>query len=203
MFYTRASFFAKVFDLKFLHVIEWIEALPVEHRDYLTRNQNLSIELYSTDLSESYIVVNKVLWEECRRFGNLYTVKHKDHFVALARLANWFLWCSKPIHNAITFNYTYLFDPTRSYWDRRDPWRSCSWAESAEGFLKHDLGSFLMPCSQYARLTRGQKGVMKTEALRMVECLDKGFQKANKVARENQLGWDKRMTLVKRHFEKW
>jgi hypothetical protein len=202
VFFARSKFQAEVYNLDFSHITGWVESLSIEHRFYLTKNQNISITMIEPEIPPA---VTRQVWAECRRFGNLYIIKHKAHFISFGRLANWFLWCSKPIQTAFQFNYKIPYNRSKHYWTRGDYWSrsTCSWAYMAVELLKHDVGSFTMPCTQIANLSNEQKKLMKKEALRMVESLDKSFWNAFRAAPSDQLLWHTTHKSVKQYFEKW
>ncbi|KAF3044074.1 hypothetical protein E8E12_008988 [Didymella heteroderae] len=83
MYFPEASFTWIVKNLNFTMVIRWLQSLQLSHRTLLSRNPNLTVEMFPS-LSKSFTYPPKDFllddtlenhWKFCQPFGNLYTIK--------------------------------------------------------------------------------------------------------------------------------
>ncbi|KAF2188190.1 hypothetical protein K469DRAFT_684928 [Zopfia rhizophila CBS 207.26] len=220
-FYSRTSFEGTILELDFSPVKKWVKQLPVAHRLFLSRNQKLVLELMMNDrihmpdglLTEGFNYAGKTLrdlWEECRRFGNLYDIhglEHRLHFVRFSRLADWFLWCGRPIHSEINWHHRLAF-PNDVPWT----YSSEEWARRTRQLVKDNMIRFLrdsiavpaLPCVQGAKISAKQKTVMKKEALNLLEGLNKVFRDLGEgVGEESNQDWERRVASLRRYLERW
>jgi hypothetical protein len=88
-------------NFDFSSVVLWLDTLPVRHRGLLARNRELSLKIVpGMRPGYSYPPAGYLLdgwlethWKNCSAFGNLYTIKSKDHrvhFILFCRLMGWF-----------------------------------------------------------------------------------------------------------------
>lgn len=83
MYFPEASFTWMVRNLNFGKVMKWLQSLQPSHRALLSRNENLTIEIYP-GLFKSFTYPPKDFllddtlanhWKACQPFGNLYSIK--------------------------------------------------------------------------------------------------------------------------------
>ncbi|KAF1994780.1 hypothetical protein P154DRAFT_526800 [Amniculicola lignicola CBS 123094] len=173
IFYTQGHFtFTMRSHLCFAGLQGWVNRLPPNHRLFLTRNPNLHIDLKVPAMRHFWWdtpaeIIDQDAWKECRPYGNMYAVagcQHQEHFLSFCRLANWWLWCAKPIHNGIRWNYRF---------SKKVHYRP---VEGMVGLLKEGIGSFALPCVRKEEKTSGkQKALMKKEALNILGDVDRAF----------------------------
>lgn len=200
IFYSHTSFSASVREFNFSAITCWVESLPVTHRQFLTRNSNLVINIDVTETRGRN--TNHELWNECRNYGNLYVMQgtqHQRHLVSFRRLADWWLWCSKPSYKDLTWKYMLgSLDWVTGEW-------ATNWRLSiTERWMKEELTVFAAPCVSVTNVTAKQKSLMKKEALKMMDDINAEFAKINRGVNVTvRVDWDKRMKPARRILEQW
>lgn len=201
VFYTSTHFTCYIYYPDFSPVKSWIKRLPASHRSFLSRNRHLYLEFQwpHYQIREALSFSGRSLvhrWEECSRFGNLYSLAdahHKAHFVHFCSLADWLLWCGKPVYEDIQWKYRFA---TGGRW-----WRSRE-DDELEEFMKSRFRVLALPCVEKEWVRERHKGRMKREALNMLEHLDKAYPRVG--TRGDRIReWDAKVRAMRRYLESW
>ncbi|KAF1928040.1 uncharacterized protein M421DRAFT_39695, partial [Didymella exigua CBS 183.55] len=121
IYFPKASFTWIIKNLNFSKAIKWLQSLQPSHRALLSRNANLTIEIYP-GLSKSFTYPPKDFllddtianhWKACQSFGNLYTIRGTNpdnmrlYFIFFCRLAAWARLRNQAGYSEVRWRYTF------------------------------------------------------------------------------------------------
>ncbi|KAF2739069.1 hypothetical protein EJ04DRAFT_9407 [Polyplosphaeria fusca] len=199
-FYTRVNFSAPILSKSnFVVVRRFVARLPVAHRHLLAHNKNFKLRWILPEYLQWGDPQDHSSWVACLRYGNLRSIhkkKHKTHFIAFCRLADWFLWCESMGLADMEWKYEFSFN------------MECSRDIRGDGimdFVRDELGAFALPCTQAADITDQQRLVIGKGALRMLDAADHAFAMLQPfgVGMVDVQEWCMRKTRLKRFLENW
>ncbi|KAJ4990322.1 hypothetical protein SVAN01_04204 [Stagonosporopsis vannaccii] len=136
-YFSGASFTWTIKNLNFAMVMKWLNRLQPSHRALLSRNPNLTIDIFPGLLKsytyppEGFLLDDTMEshWKTCQPFGNLYTIgategnlattnnpaldrsqaKVRLFFILFCRLATWSKMRTHPNFANISWKYTFDF----------------------------------------------------------------------------------------------
>jgi hypothetical protein len=211
VYYTFTPFSFMIRNFDFGGVLLWLDTLPVRHRGLLVRNRDLSLKIipglregYSYP-PPGYLLDNwlETHWKNCSAFGNLYTIKskeHRVHFILFCRLMSWFRWNDRAPWKDTRWRYEFECGTQSSSFEQ---WMSRE-TLVAVVFLKEQVGVLAMGCvaKAWVRGCGYGQGRGREEARTFLGALDDVYR--GKETREILVEeWACEMKRIEKAVEKW
>jgi hypothetical protein len=198
-------------NFDFSSVVLWLDTLPVRHRGLLARNRELSLKIVpGMRPGYSYPPVGYLLdgwlethWKNCSAFGNLYTIKSKDHrvhFILFCRLMGWFRLNDRAPWRDTKWKYVFDSGAQNNAFQR---WQSGETLVSLK-FLREQVGVLAMGCvaKAWVRGCGDNQNRGRYEARAFLSALDEVFGRTE--TREGVVEeWAGEMKRMEKAVERW